>query len=369
MITNHKFYKIFSVFTAVCLLVSCTPLVQTNPPSTDDEVSEEIQPAAEATNTSTATTSGEAEEPSSMATKTPIILEAGYAPAFAEYTIPEFTFPESFEGGYELPLNLASVQGVDSFALSQRQKETLSQNGFVAAAPGSRDDYMEFYQIYEAYRYDDQPLFATTDAVFHVYHLLFDKILRDLESEYFIPILDDLTLAMLDASQEQYETLQGTELEEPALRNLAFFSVGAQLLEIDDNPPAEVADMVNAEMALIDAHSMPGESPIWYRDDLDPDERLIEDYTQYVPRGHYTRSDTMKRYFRAMMWYGRLTFRLRDRFETQRALLLTHALRETVSPNGDAASTLWANVFEPVGFLVGKADDPTFYEYLSLIHI
>ena len=194
MITNHKLYKIITIFTAVCLLVSCTPLVQTNPPSTADEVSEsgqaseDTQPATEATNTSTATTSVETEEPTSMATKIPVTLEAGYAPAFAKYTIPEFTLPESFEGGYELPLNLASVQGLDNFTLSQRQKETLSQNGFVAAAPGSHDDYMEFYQIYEAYRYDDQPLFATTDAVFHVYHLLFDKILRDLESEYFIPI-------------------------------------------------------------------------------------------------------------------------------------------------------------------------------------
>jgi hypothetical protein len=27
-----------------------------------------------------------------------------------------------------------------------------------------------------------------------------------------------------------------------------------------------------------------------------------------VPRAHYTKSDILKQYFKAMMWYGRMTF-------------------------------------------------------------
>ena len=68
-------------------------------------------------------------------------------------------------------------------------------------------------------------------------------------------------------------------------------------------------------------------SPIWDRPDLPDDKKLIEDYSQYIPRGHYTRSEELKKYFKAMMWYGRLTFRLLDDFETRRALLLIQALR------------------------------------------
>ena len=33
--------------------------------------------------------------------------------------------------------------------------------------------------------------------------------------------------------------------------------------------------------------------------------RLAVDYSQFKPRGHYTESDALKRYFRAMMWLGR----------------------------------------------------------------
>ncbi|HEY3495503.1 MAG TPA: DUF3160 domain-containing protein, partial [Polyangiaceae bacterium] len=43
-------------------------------------------------------------------------------------------------------------------------------------------------------------------------------------------------------------------------------------------------------------------------------ERPDEDFTQFKPRGHYTDSPELGRYFRAMMWLGRIDFRL---LETQ----------------------------------------------------
>src|SRR5690242_21531626 len=49
-----------------------------------------------------------------------------------------------------------------------------------------------------------------------------------------------------------------------------------------------------------------------------------------------TRSDDLKRYFKTMMWFGRITFRLRDADETRSALLLTQVLRTAKS--GDQRS-------------------------------
>jgi len=93
----------------------------------------------------------------------------------------------------------------------------LAQNGFVVVPSTSKFD-QEFYNIYDSMRYQDIPIFVTTDSVYHIYHLIFDKMLRDLESEYFSNDLKLLTSAMLKASSEQYQTLKGTSLEEPALR-------------------------------------------------------------------------------------------------------------------------------------------------------
>jgi hypothetical protein len=287
-----------------------------------------------------------------------------YNAAFATYNKPAVTLPASFTG-YSLPLDLSSVQRSSSITLTPAQEAMLAQNGFVVKPPVA-GEYREFYQIYEDWRYSETPLFVTTDSVLHAYHLLFDKLLRDLETSRFIPTLELFIAAMVQASQQQLTALAGTELAEPARRNLAFFLVDAQLLEMNLPIPPEVSDLVQAELALIDAHAGAAESPIWYRDDLPPDKVLREDYSQYIPRGHYTRSDDLKRYFKAMMWLGRMTFRLRDVFETQRALLITQALRTAVASDGTPAVTLWHNIYDPTVFLVGKADDLSYTEYATL---
>jgi len=290
-----------------------------------------------------------------------------YAPAFAAFEPVAVNIASAFNGGdYTLPIDLAGVQYADKTQLTEAQRLLLSQNGFVVLPPKPAE-YREFYQVYEAGRYDLHPIFVTTDSIYHVYHLLFDKMLRDLERDSFIAILNSLTSTMLTASYQQYGTLKGTALEEPALRNVAFFAVAAQLLGLPDAVPSEATNLVNAELALIDGAADTQVSPIWDRPDLPTDKKLIEDYSQYIPRGHYTRSEELKKYFRTMMWYGRLTYRLRDDFETRRALLMTQAIRTATAADGTSAVTLWQNIYEPTAFIVGKADDLSFFEYGALM--
>ena len=295
-----------------------------------------------------------------------ISMDEVYMPAFAEYSFISVRLPESFLGSsYSLPLDTNLVDGVDNLELSEEQLALLSQNGFVVASPVA-GQWQEFYQIYEAGRYYRMPSFITTDSVYHVYHLLFDKMLRDLETTYFTSDLRSLTAAMLEATTNQWETLRGSSLEEPALRNVAYFGIADRLLQLSDPIPGEAQAFVDAELALISATAGPSISPLWDRPDLPDDMKLIEDYSQYIPRGHYTRSEELKTYFRAMMWYGRLTFRLMDDFETRRALLLTQAIRTANAADGTPALTLWQNIYEPTVFIVGKADDLGFYEYGAL---
>jgi hypothetical protein len=311
-------------------------------------------------------------EPGALATPTtsgplPTPPPGIYPPAFSEYPVVLVNLPVTFAGGdYTLPVDLNAVQGMDTVELTPQAQALLSQNGFVVLPPNP-GEFREFYQIYESYRYEQGNLFVTTDSIYHVYHLIFDKMLRDLERDYFIANLGSLTSAMLSASYQQYQALRGTSLEEPALRNVAFFAVAAQLLGLPDAVPGEATDLVNAELELINAAGGAQISPIWDRPDLAPDDKLIEDYSQYKPRGHYTRSEELKKYFRAMMWYGRLTFRLNDAYETRRALLLTQVLRSATAADGTPAVQLWENIYDPTVFIVGKADDLGYHEYGALM--
>ena len=54
-------------------------------------------------------------------------------------------------------------------------------------SPADQQQWRQFHQLYEATRYAEQPVFVTTDSALHIYHLVFDKLLRDLEREAWLP--------------------------------------------------------------------------------------------------------------------------------------------------------------------------------------
>jgi hypothetical protein len=248
------------------------------------------------------------------------------------------------------------------FALSSAQRQRLAADGFVVS-PGSEK---EFFTVYEQARYDNQPIFVTSDSLLHVYHLLFDKVLRTAEVRYFIPLLRDLNAALLAQADAQYQALQGTSWEDAARRTVAFVGVGSRLLDPGVAVPAYAADLVQAEVDLVMAAGGMMASPLF------PGLELGEDYTQYIPRGHYTQSEDLQAYFRSMMWYGRMTFRLETkdpevgRAETRSALLLVRALR-SAQVGGRPALEAWADLYDPTAFFVGRSDDLTVTQYIQVM--
>lgn len=259
---------------------------------------------------------------------------------------------------YNVAADLGNVEIAEEYQLSPEARALLAKNAFVVT-PG---DYKEFFHLYEELSYDHLPAFITTDSVLHIYHLLFDKLLRDIERESLSPAAVSLTTAMLEASLSQYEAAKGSALESAAKRNVAFFAVAASLLKAPVAVPEVVKDQVQAELKLIEAHGGPAESPIF---------GYQEDYSQYTVRGHYTKSETLTDYFKAMMWYGRMAFLLKGpagqpevgRDQTRSALLIVSALR---TAKGGAALATWEKVYQPTAFFVGVSDDLTVQEYGQL---
>jgi hypothetical protein len=244
------------------------------------------------------------------------------------------------------------------FLLSQVQIDRLAEEGFVVS-PG---DDREFFTLYEQARYDNVPIFVTSDSLLHVYHLLFDKVLRTAEVEHFIPLLRDLNTALLSRADAVHRSLANTDWEAAARRTVAFVGVATRLLDPEAPVPAYVADLVEEQLALIEEAATVAPSPVL------PTLEHGEDYTQYKPRGHYTKSEVLEAYFKSMMWYGRMTFRLKTRdpqvgrAETRSALLLVHALR-TTTVAGRPALEAWADLYTPTVFFVGRSDDLTVLQY------
>ena len=197
----------------------------------------------------------------------------------------------------------------------------------------------------------------------HNYHLFFSHLLRTLEKDKLRDELVTLTDSMLTESQNQYQVLKGTEWENAAKRNVAFFAVAARLLNPQADVPSFVQKEVKSELELIGAHQetfVP--SPVMNIGvaDTEPAKTLHEDYTQYAPRGHYTKSEELKNYFQTMMWYGRMTLRTANEDETKSAALITLLLSRR--ENYDS----WNRIYEPTNFFVGKSDDLGFSQYYQL---
>jgi hypothetical protein len=253
-----------------------------------------------------------------------------------------------------IALDLSNVQ--NPFLLSQAQLTRLAADGFVVSPGGEK----EFFTLYEKARYNNLPIFVTSDSLLHVYHLLFGKVLRTVEVENFIPLLRRLNAALLERSDEQYRALLGSGWDEPARRVVAFIGVGSRLLDADVEVPTYVQDLVAEELALIEEAAGVRRSPIF------PELAHGEDYTQYIARGHYAKSDALRAYFKCMMWYGRMTFRLSKLSETRSALLLVHALR-TTQVRGRPALADWADLYSSTVFFVGRSDDLTVLQYGRLM--
>lgn len=314
-------------------------------------------------------------EPQAIPTSTPPVgpTEGASDMKTIRYTIGEpkpLTFavyePEPVSADLNAPaysLDLNAVTNPDLLTrLTPAQQARLAENGFVVVPAGVE----QIYQVYKSAKESGAPIFVTTDALLHTHHILYDYALRLAEIQHFVTDLKGLNTEMLAAAQEQYTNATG-RVKEAARRNLAFFAVASALLEPESPVPPEVADLVAAELALIDAHAGFAMSPIF---------EFVEDYSQYVPRGHYTRNKTFERYFRSMMWYGRIGFRLRPgetpeaiemgRRETRQAILISAAL-SAAKVNDKPALAVWERIYEPTVFFVGKADDLIVYDYLEVI--
>jgi hypothetical protein len=280
-------------------------------------------------------------------------------PVFAVYREPGVnTVPNIYHEAVAPGLSNVHV----SFALSQAQRSQLERDSFVVT-PGTEK---EFFTLYEQARYRNVPIFVTSDSLLHVYHLLFSKVLRTAEVEYFIPLLRGLNQAVGAATQTNYQQLENTPWEEEARHAVAFVSVAGRLLDPGFEVPPYARELVDEELANIQSASGIIRSPIF------PGLAFGEDYTQYIPRGHYTRSEDLKAYFKSMMWYGRMTFRLRSsdpevgRAETRVALLLVHALR-SATVAGRPGLDVWEDLYSPTVFFVGRSDDLTVHQYIAVM--
>ncbi len=297
-------------------------------------------------------------------------------PGLNKYYEPYENTIEPNAPGYTLPLDLETVGNYDDLDSKLGLKNAaplLEQNGF-AVLEYKFPDQNDIVSPYEHLLNRDVPLFVSADTLLHLYHIQFDETLKEIEESEFYADINNLTTALLNEALNLHDQYTG-ELKETAKRNIAYLTVAKKLIDPNVEVPQLVTDLVAGELTKIDAHAGFADSDIFI---------YKEDYSQYVPRGHYTRSERLKRYFRTLMWYGRMAFLLKGaenwgplsealisiedaRIQTIQAVLLGQSI-EKVQIGQRTGRQIWDRLYAVTAFYVGLADDLTPYEYIDVIN-
>lgn len=271
--------------------------------------------------------------------------------AFADFDSVSLLLDSPPYRGPETPGSIAGIYMPASaqFDLDAAAVDTLESQGFVVV-PG---DARLFHPVYQTFPYEGEVYFVTTDAAYHYLHLGFSKILRDLEQDQLLPIVEELLGGLVEAAREQRDELSGTDLEDAADRVAQLYEAAATLLEMDIG---SIGDLAKEEVELAREAAQLTESPITGLCSGDPEVSMecLVDYSLFKPRGHYTRNAELERYFRAMAVLGNENFVV-GRGDTM--TLASLASRALVSD--PELLDMWALVYEPTAFLVGMADDYT----------
>jgi hypothetical protein len=244
--------------------------------------------------------------------------------------------------------------------LSAPEQAVLAKQGMVARTT----DADQMYDIYNDAADKKLPILVTTDPLLHVFHILYDYSLRTAELDHFYPAMERVLGSLLEYELAQYAQARDPVVKQALLENVAYLAVPLSYLRADFEAPKPVADLVQAEWWLIEGDHPAKSAVMGYP----------EDFTQYKPRGHYTRNESFRRYFRAMMYIGRMTFRLpiarRDTVLgirlTRRAVLLAEAMESAVTDSGPSPKELWRRVYETTTYLVGSSDDILPDQYYTL---
>lgn len=282
--------------------------------------------------------------------------ESFYEPVFCEVD------PQMPTAG--LPFNPSKIINLNEIQLLAGLSGTpsnLLENGFtVKSTHLFTDNPVEAFEVLESYH---QPVYISSGIALHLMHIFFDESLKYIEQKYLFSEL----FSLLDYLYQK-------NLERGNLLGAAYTGVPLKLLDPEYELDRRIEEKVNQDLEYIEQHQGFQVSAVFgYK----------EDFSQYVPRGHYDTSDSLKRYFKAMMWLGRLTFLAKgnagsgDDFIVSReqaieftatAVQIISDLCSGTAEDGESYLEKWNKIYSITAFFAGFADDLSVPDYLKVLN-
>lgn len=237
-------------------------------------------------------------------------------------------------------------QGVPVVTVTSAEQATLERQAVVVSDTPTQSFHIGYDSVFRSHK----RVYVTADAVLYAWHDSYDAILMGLETSALIGKLRQMLTGLREA-------LPASTADVAARANVdAYLAVALSLLE--GKPAAPVAGAsakdVDAIVALAVAAAGDGVLPLAGQD-------IHFDYSMLKPRGHYTQSPELERYFRAMSFVGRAELRLASRTNggpwkvSRRAFAASELLRALFAAKLPAKDA-WNTLDVTLAALVGPAD-------------
>jgi len=241
------------------------------------------------------------------------------------------------------------MQDAASAGLTQPELRQLEALGIVAG-----DE--EYRQIFTPYIDSDLPVFITSDSVLTAFHILFARSIYSMERSAASRLPEMLRFLWKELVQRsraaayRAPAVQAALVRAQVTVGVALRLLGARRLEGIEE---EISLLVESEVKKVEK-GVDRDKPTWLGE-RDPGFMFL-DYSRYVPRGFYTDSQALMRYFRALSWLQSIPFRLHEDGELLSALILGDCLNALrIQESG-----LWKDVekfFSLYQAFLGLADD------------
>jgi hypothetical protein len=202
--------------------------------------------------------------------------------------------------------NMNLIPGLDDlrdfdFRLNTNELAVFKKNGFVVSerlgAPSCGEILAHLWE-------DDLPVFIAADPILYAWHRSYDMMLSELEETYLFEnvrqMLDGMASAVAEASSQAgtgplVDSVRDADYMVTVARSLLAGVKKESGLGQDDRVTATLKAI--AEFKAVDCFDLFGQS------------RAV-DFSQFKPRGHYTESERLSRYFQCVMWLGRTDLRV-----------------------------------------------------------
>ena len=267
-----------------------------------------------------------------------------------------------------LKLNNNTAQYFDSitvkYGLTSAEISTIQQNGFMVSERLSKIAFGQaFLEIFQ----NDLPVFISTDAILHAFHISYDRILKNTELGVIIDSLKTLLTRMhSDLSVLDVKYSSNSQMKQMLLDVDVYITVAGELLTLPVMPYyPENTSKINQIISLINAATGISEYSLFST------ESVLYDWSQFEPRAHYVDPNypILANYFRTMMWLGRIeiylllpgAFNLGDKetqyLDIQRETIDAMLIKELFDTS--AVSSTYENIESYLKFFVGEQDNVT----------